>query len=172
MLKIKDGVNMNKKENILQDSYYLINKFIHNNKKITYPQLQKLMFFFELYYMNIKNSDKLYDEYFYTWITGASSLSIYKKFAKFGSNTIELSKQEKRKGSMIPLEKKKLLDNIYKTFKNMNPIDLMKLFYMKNSPCFETLKKNRTHIKNEIQIDKIKSKKWFRKIFMKEVNDG
>ena len=37
--------------NIVHDSYYLINQFKKAGKKVTQLQVQKIMYFFEAYYM-------------------------------------------------------------------------------------------------------------------------
>ena len=47
-------------DNIVTDSYYLINLFANDNKKVTQLHIQKLMYFFEAFYMCIKNTDSLY----------------------------------------------------------------------------------------------------------------
>ena len=45
--------------NIVNDSYYLVNLFVNDEKEVTQLQIQKLMYFFEAYYMNVKNTDSL-----------------------------------------------------------------------------------------------------------------
>ena len=50
-----------RKHDIVKDAYYLISKFLDAGKDITNLQVQKLMYFFESYYMNVYNVDKVYD---------------------------------------------------------------------------------------------------------------
>ena len=58
----------NKNENnIVQDAYYLISLFEKDNKMPTQLHIQKLMFLFEAYYMNMENTDKLYDCNYQAW---------------------------------------------------------------------------------------------------------
>ena len=111
---------MEYKDDIKQDAYYLIHKFNENNKQVTNMQIQKLMYFFEAYYMNIhKDIEKLYDCNFHAWAFGPVAIPLYKKFRKFGSNPIKLSEEEIEQGKNISREKKKLLNIIYKFFRRI-----------------------------------------------------
>ena len=51
---------MGRENDIIQDSYYLINLFHKDGKVITQLHVQKLMFIFEAYYMNVTGENKLY----------------------------------------------------------------------------------------------------------------
>ena len=48
-----------RKNDIIKDAYYLITKFNNDGRDITNLQVQKLMYFFEAYYMNVYNVDKV-----------------------------------------------------------------------------------------------------------------
>ena len=84
--------------NIIHDSYYLIKLFLTDNKKITQLHIQKLMYFFEAYYMNEKDVDKLYDCNFNAWAFGPVAIPLYKEYKNFGEFPITLT-EEKIKNS-------------------------------------------------------------------------
>ena len=52
---------MERENDIIQDSYYLINLFHEDGQEVTQLHVQKLMFLFEAYYMNAMDKDKLYE---------------------------------------------------------------------------------------------------------------
>ena len=71
--------------NIIADAYYLIHKFNANSREVTNLQIQKLMYFFEAYYMNIYNTDNLYECNFCAWAFGPVAIPLYKEFRKYES---------------------------------------------------------------------------------------
>lgn len=94
------------KANIIQDAYYLIKKYNDNGKDLSNLEVQKLMYFFEAYYMNVYKVDKLYDCNFCAWAYGPVAIPLYKRFKKFGNEKIELTKENKEDGEGITKEKK------------------------------------------------------------------
>lgn len=155
---------------IVQDAYYLINKFNENEKQVSNMQIQKLMYFFEAYYMNRHPEvDRLYDCNFNAWAFGPVSIPLYKEFRKFGNGDIQLTEENIHYGNEIEEEKKKLLDNMYNKFKNTPAIELVEFTHMKNSPWSEVWQKNGEKVGygTNTYIDKQKSKEWFKNTFAK-----
>ena len=121
--------------NIIYDAYYLINKFNEEKKQVTNMQIQKLMYFFEAYYLNIHPEvDKLYDCNFNAWAFGPVSIPLYKEFRKFGNGAIELTEKNKSDGEKISEDKKKLLNNIFEVFKEVPAMVLVQITHMDDSP--------------------------------------
>lgn len=155
--------------NIIHDAYYLIYKFNENGKQVTNMQIQKLMYFFEAYYMNVYEVDKLYDCNFNAWAFGPVAIPLYTKFRKFGKNAIKLTDEEVEIGQQIDDNKKQLLDTIYDVFNNISAIDLVNITHMDNSPWKEVWENNGNKVGYgaNTYIDKEKSKKWFKNTFVK-----
>ena len=158
-----------RKNDIVKDAYYLITKFNNAGKDITNLQVQKLMYFFEAYYMNVYNVDKVYDCSFCAWAFGPVAIPLYKKFKKFGNDKIELNDEEIAEGNTISTKSKSLLDIIYNAFKETSPMRLVELTHMPDSPWTEVWEKNGKKVGygDNTHIDKEKSKTWFRKTFEK-----
>ena len=153
--------------NIIFDAYYLIHKFNVNSREVTNLQIQKLMYFFEAYYMNIYNTDSLYDCNFCAWAFGPVAIPLYKEFRKFGNGSIKLTKENIEDGNNISKNKKELLDIIYDVFKDVKPITLVNYTHMEGSPWREVWEKNggKVGYGDDTHIDKIKTKEWFKKVF-------
>lgn len=156
--------------NIIYDAYYLINLFNNDEKKVTQLQLQKLMYFFEAYYMNIKDVDSLYECNFNAWMFGPVAIPLYKKFKSFGEFPIEISEEAKDVGNNIDSEKKKLLMEIYRVFGGLTSAKLVNLTHMKDSPWYNKwLENDRKVVYGEKSyIDKLETKKWFKENFLSE----
>lgn len=156
--------------NIVQDSYYLISKFNNDGIDVTNLQIQKLMYFFEAYYMNIYEVDKLYDCNFCAWAFGPVAIPLYREFKKFGNSKIELTKENKENGEKISKDKKELLNIIYNAFKETPAMTLVEFTHMSNSPWSEVWEKNGRKVGYgaNTHISKEKSKDWFRKTFEKK----
>lgn len=159
-----------RKNDIIKDAYYLISKFLDDGKNITNLQVQKLMYFFEAYYMNVYNVEKVYDCNFCAWAFGPVAIPLYKEFKKFGNDCIELTEEEKKEGKNIPAESKKLLDIIYNVFKNESAMRLVELTHRQDSPWTEVWDKNGKKVGygDNTYIDKEKTKVWFRNTFEKK----
>lgn len=161
---------MEYENNIVHDAYYLIKKFNDNNREVTNMQIQKLMYFFEAYYMNIhKDIDRLYDCNFNAWAFGPVAIPLYKEFKKFGNNKIELTKDNKEVGEKISKEKKEMLDIIFNVFKNVPAMRLVEFTHMPDSPWNEVWENNGRKVGYgaNTHIDKIKTRDWFRQTFEK-----
>lgn len=156
-----------RKNDIIKDAYYLITKFNNDGRDITNLQVQKLMYFFEAYYMNVYNVDKVYDCSFCAWAFGPVAIPLYKKFKKFGNDKIELTDEEIEEGNSICHESKSLLDIIYDVFRETPATRLVELTHMPNSPWTEVWERNGKKVGygDNTHIDKEKSKKWFRETF-------
>lgn len=154
---------------IVEDAYYLINKFNMDGKKVTNMYIQKLMYLFEAYYMNVYN-ETLYNCVFKALTFGPIALPLYEKFRKFVNESIELTEKDIIEGKRISAEKKELLDYIYEIFKDVSEEDLTKIIGMEDSPWKNILakKENIENVGANIDIDKDLLKEWFNKIFVKQ----
>lgn len=162
---------MEHKENIIYDAYYLINKFNQNGIKLTNMHIQKLMYFFEAYYMNLhQDIDKLYDCNFNAWAFGPVAIPLYTEFRKFGNDYIELTEDNIKDGEKIREEKKKILDRIYNAFKNQKAMDLVKITHMPDSPWSKVWERNGERVGYGVDtyIDKIESRDWFKDVFKRK----
>ena len=162
---------MEYENNIKYDAYYLINKFNDNEADVTNIQIQKLMYFFEAYYMNTyENVEKLYECNFCAWAWGPVAIPLYKEFRKFGNKPIVLTEENKKDGNSITNEKKQLLDAIYYAFKSMTSAQLVGITHMENSPWDKVWKKNGSKVGYgaNTYIDKQESKIWFKEVFLEK----
>lgn len=162
---------MEQENNIVYDAYYLIKKFNDNDMDVSNLQIQKLMYFFEAYYMNVyEDVDKLYECNFNAWAFGPVAIPLYTEFRKFGSGNIELTEENKKDGDSISSEKKELLDDIYEAFKGISASDLVSYTHMKDSPWEVVWKRNggKVGYGANTYIDKKETKKWFKDNFEKK----
>lgn len=148
--------------NIIQDAYYLISLFNNNNKTITQLQVQKLMYLFEAYYLNVKNVDRLYECEYQAWNFGPVATPLYKTFKKYGRNNIILTEQEKSLGNNISEDKKKLLNDIYNVFGNFTAMELVNFTHADGSPWKEAWE-----YREYSNINKERMKSWFSKYVTK-----
>ena len=158
---------MQMQNDIKYDAYYLISK---STEGITNLKLQKLMYFFEAYYMNVhEDCISLYDCNFSAWNFGPVAIPLYKEFRRFGNEKIVLTPDEIEKGNSISEEKKKLLNNIYTSFKNYSAIELVEITHMVDSPWYKVWEKNGKKVGYgaDTYIDKIQSRDWFKEQFLK-----
>ena len=154
--------------NIVFDSYYLINLFTKDNREVTQLQIQKLMYFFEAYYMNVKNTDKLYECNFNAWMFGPVAIPLYKEYKNFGEFPINLTEEKIEIGKQIDKIKKELLDELYKVFGKLNANELVSLTHRVNSPWYNKWNENNQRVVygEASYIDKKETKKWFRENFI------
>lgn len=159
---------MEKENNIVYDSYYLINLFNNDGKDVTQLQIQKLMYFFEAYYMNEKKCDKLYDCNFNAWMFGPVAIPLYKEYKQFGEYPIKITKENIEKGNKISKDKKEMLEELYRVFKNMSATQLVNLTHMVDSPWYKKWKENGMKVVygESSYINKAETKEWFRKYFI------
>lgn len=168
---MRGGIAMSEKyeNDIVEDSYYLVNVFNRNNKQVTQLHIQKLMYFFEAYYMNMFDKENLYDCYFKAWALGPVAIPLYDEYKVFGSNSIKLSKEKENIGNRIDSEKKKLIDEIYDFFgARYTAMQLVNITHRDDSPWTEKWNENGKRVSYGIQgdIDKLKTKKWFKENFI------
>ena len=147
---------MERKNNIIQDSYYLINLFHKDGKVITQLYVQKLMFIFEAYYMNVTNENKLYDCKFKAWNFGPVAPRLYKRYKNYGKDDIRLSKEEEEAGNQISEQKKQIMKELYKTFKDFSAMELVSFTHAEGSPWKEVWDSNPYG-----DISKESMKEWF-----------
>lgn len=155
--------------NIIYDAYYLISLFNKDNNTVTQLQVQKIMYFFEAYYMAINTDvEQLYQCNFNAWAFGPVSIPLYKEFKKYGENPIILDDEKKEIGNSISDNKKRMIDYIYKVFGKLPAIKLVELTHREDSPWYSTWVKNGSKVVygEKSYIDKIETRDWFRKVFM------
>lgn len=144
------------KNDIVQDAYYLISLFEKANKTPTQLHIQKLMFLFEAYYMNIENTDKLYDCNYQAWNFGPVAIPLYKEFKIYGKNGIKITEEEREWGNQISEEKKRLMKELYDAFKEFSAMQLVNFTHAEGSPW-----KKAWDIKTYSEIPKKDIKEWF-----------
>lgn len=155
-------------DDIVLDAYYLISLFNKDEEKVTQLQIQKLMYFFEAYYMVKNDVNKLYDDNFCAWTFGPVSTQLYSEFKMYGQMPIILTDEQKELGSKIPREKKEMLKEIYSTFKDFTAMRLVELTHTVGSPWYDVWKKNGEKVVYGPSscIDKIKTREWFKANFV------
>lgn len=155
---------------IVCDAYYLISLFNKDNKEVTQLQVQKIMYFFEAYYMCIKDVDKLYDCNFNAWAFGPVSIPLYQDLKKFGDSNIILNDKQKEFSQNITEDKKRILKYIYTVFGNLSAMELVKLTHRKDSPWYSKWIENGEKVVygSKSYIDKEQTKKWFKDTFISE----
>ena len=159
---------MDYENNIVYDSYYLINMFTKDNQEVTQLQIQKLMYFFEAYYMNVKNTDKLYDCNFNAWMFGPVAIPLYKEYKNFGEFPINLTEEKINIGEQISKDKKDLLAELYKVFGKLSANQLVNLTHQTGSPWYNKWEENNRRVVYgpASYINKEETKKWFRENFI------
>ena len=155
--------------NIIYDAYYLISLFKKDNKDVTQLQVQKIMYFFEAYYMAINpDIEEVYPCNFNAWAFGPVAIPLYKEFKEFGENQIELTQEKENIGNQISADKKRRLDYIYEIFGGLPAMKLVELTHREDSPWYSTWIKNGSKVVygEQSYINKIETRDWFRKVFM------
>lgn len=153
---------MDKQNDIIKDAYYLVNIFKKHEHPVTQLHIQKLMFLFEAYYMNVKDAPYLYECEFKAWNFGPVAPRLYNKFKKYGYNQIDLTEEEIIEGNSISEEKKKLMEELYDAFKDFSARDLVNFTHAIGSPWKEAWDEKEYSI-----ILKEKMKNWFSKYVKK-----
>lgn len=164
---------MEHENNIVHDSYYLVNLFVKDDNEITQLQVQKLMYFFEAYYMNVKDCEKLYDCSFNAWMFGPVAIPLYKEYKSFGEFPIALTEEKANSGNEIDEEKKIILDELYTVFGKLSARELVDLTHMKDSPWYNKWNDNNKRVVygEQSYISKEETKKWFRENFIVNESD-
>lgn len=161
---------MDYKNNIVYDAYYLISLFNTDHRPITQLQAQKIMYFFEAYYMVIHQVDKLYECNFNAWAFGPVAIPLYQALKIFGENNIILTEEQKKLGESIDPEKKRILKYIYEVFGKLSAMKLVELTHMKDSPWDKKWKENGEKVVfgTASYIDKEETRDWFKRTFVRE----
>lgn len=148
---------------IIKDAYYLVGLYKKDNKPVTQLHIQKLMFLFEAYYMNVTNKQYLYQCEFKAWNFGPVATKLYNKFKVYGRNNIVLTQEQIDAGNSIPDETKELLQKLYDAFKDYTAMQLVNFTHAEGSPWKEAWDKEEYSV-----ISKEKMKEWFSKYVKKE----
>ena len=82
---------------IIKDAYYLVGLYKKDSKVVTQLHIQKLMFLFEAYYMNVTNKPYLYQCEFKAWNFGPVATKLYNRFKVYGKNDIVLTRANRRR---------------------------------------------------------------------------
>lgn len=133
---------MERENDIIKDSYYLINLFHKENKRITQLHIQKLMFLFESYYMSVTNENKLYECGYKAWNFGPVAPRLYKRYKDYGKDDIRITKEEEEEGNKMSEQKKNLMQELYNTFKDFSAMELVSFTHAKGSPWKEVWENN------------------------------
>lgn len=147
---------MESENDIIKDSYYLINLFHRDGKPVTQLHVQKLMFLFEAYYMNAMKQDRLYDCGYKAWNFGPVAPKLYMKYKNFGKDDIHLTEDEIQQGNDISPTKKELMEKLYDIFKDYSAMDLVAFTHAKGSPWEQVWNNNQYG-----DISKKSMKEWF-----------
>ncbi len=153
---------MERENDIVKDAYYLVNVYKQHNVPITQIHIQKLMFLFEAYYMNMEDTNFLYDCDFQAWNFGPVAIPLYKQFKKYGKNNIILNQEQIAEGNSICEEKKKLIEELFDAFKAFSAMELVNFTHADGSPWKEAWEEKEYSI-----ISKEKMKSWFSKYVKK-----
>lgn len=159
---------MEHQDNIVYDSYFLVNLFRADNRQVTQLQIQKLMYFFEAFYMCIKNIESLYQCHFNAWAFGPVAIPLYKEYKVFGSADIILTDEKTEQGNKIDSFKKEVLNKIYETFGKLSASQLVDITHKEGSPWHVKWMENNQKVVygEKSYIDKIKTKDWFKDNFI------
>lgn len=153
---------MERENDIVKDAYYLVNLFKNNEQPVTQIHIQKLMFLFEAYYMNMKDVPYLYECEFKAWNFGPVAVPLYKRFKVYGKNEIELTDEETEQGNSISKEKKKMMQELYQVFKGFSAMELVRFTHAESSPWKEAWNQEEYSV-----ISKERIKQWFSKYVKK-----
>ncbi len=159
---------MDHENNIVHDSYFLISLFKQEHREVTQLQIQKLMYFFEAYYMNVKSTNKLYDCNFNAWMFGPVAIPLYKEYKNFGEFPINLTEEKVNIGEQIDKCKKDLLQELYSVFGKLSANQLVNLTHQVGSPWYKKWEENNRRVVYgpASYIDKEQTKKWFKENFI------
>ena len=157
-----------RENDIVQDAYFLISLFNKDNKEVTQLQVQKIMYFFEAYYMCITDKEKLYDCNFNAWAFGPVSIPLYQALKKFGDTNIVLNEKQLEFSEKIIDDKKQILKYIYTVFGDIPAMELVQLTHRKDSPWYSKWKENNEKVVygSKSYISKEQTKEWFRNVFL------
>lgn len=148
---------------IIKDAYYLIKLYNDAGIPITQLHVQKLMFLFEAYYMNVMQAPYLYECNYQAWNFGPVAPKLYKRFKEYGSNPIVLTANELKEAESIDDLKKELMKKLFDAFKTLSAADLVKFTHAEGSPW-----KDAWNTKEYSTISKEKMKEWFSKYVIKQ----
>lgn len=164
---------MNFNEDIIENSYYMIDLFHHDKKIITNLQLQKLMYFTECFFMAMNGVDHLYKDECLAWTYGPVYRELYNRFREFSKNDIIITDEQVAIGQMLPEINRAFLDAIYTQFGDFSPAYLVGLTHKEGSPWYKVNNsKNQNEIGNmNVAIPKRESAVWFRNNFMDKLGN-
>lgn len=144
------------KDNIVQDAYYLITLFDNSENKPTQLHVQKLMYLFEAYYMNVEKVEELYECNYQAWNFGPVAIPLYKEFKIYGKDNIVITDEKREWANNIPDNRKKRLNELYEAFKGFSAIELVNFTHANGSPWYEAW-----NTKRYSEISKKSIKDWF-----------
>lgn len=157
-----------RENDIVQDAYFLISLFNKDRREVTQLQVQKIMYFFEAFYMCVKDKEKLYDCNFNAWAFGPVSIPLYQALKKFGDSNIVLDEEQLSFSEGISSDKKNMLTYIYTVFGDVPAMQLVHLTHRKDSPWYSKWKENNEKVVygNKSYISKQQTKEWFKEVFL------
>ena len=153
---------MEKESAIVKDAYYLINLFHRDKKIVTQWHIQKLMYLFEAYYMNVTDKSFLYEDSYKAWRFGTVTHKLYNKFKNYRREDIVLTEKEEKIGNNISEQKKGLMNHLYETFKDFSFKELVLFINAKGSAWDKAWNE-----KPYEEISKVNMKDWLKKYIKK-----
>lgn len=112
----------------LEIANYIVNKCLSDKKPISNLQLQKILYFLQVEFLQ-NQKHPLFSDEIEAWTFGPVVRQVYYKFCGFGSSTLfELSNDN----IVFDSEDKTLIDNIIEKYREKNPWDLVALTHQKN----------------------------------------
>lgn len=163
---------MEYRNNIIHDSYYLVNLFKNAKRTVTQLQIQKIMYFFEAYYMCEKDVSQLYECNFNAWMFGPVAIPLHNEYKMFEGRPIILTKEKENIGNQIEEEKREIMDYIFEVFGKLKPRELVNLTHRVGSPWHTKWIENGQKVVYGPQsyIDKQQTKMWFKDNFLNAKN--
>lgn len=154
--------------NIVHDSYYLVNLYKKAKKTVTQLQIQKIMYFFEAYYMCEYNVNQLYECNFNAWMFGPVAIPLHNEYKAFEGRPIFLTEEKEKIGNEIKEDKRKILDYIFTVFGEKTSRELVNITHMIDSPWHKKWLENGQKVVfgPSSYINKEETRDWFRRTFI------
>lgn len=109
--------------NALDIAKYIVKKCIDDNKPISNLQLQKILYFIQVYYLTNKNTP-LFDEDFEAWQFGPVIPVVYNRYSMYGAEKIKGIYAEEK--ALEDIAEHEEFDEIINQKRELSPWDLVK----------------------------------------------
>ena len=118
---------------------HIINFYISKNNPISNLQLQKMLYFVDMYYLINKNKRLITDSNFVAWQYGPVIKEIYYKYSKYAANYITTWEDFEE---MLPDDMSGLIYGYIKKLSNILPSKLVEESHRENTPWDIVIKQN------------------------------